>query len=181
MKSYICLLRGINVSGQKIIKMAELRNQLESYGLKKVKTYIQSGNLFFEDSTMPLEAMSGKIQNILRERYGWEIPCISLTEQILDEVLNNNPYPKLVESTKNMPYVCIPQRALLQDDFELLKTLCFDGEEFKATKHAIYLHHKTPSHKSKMTNNIFEKQLGIPCTTRNWRTLNKIKEIIANY
>ncbi|HKK67527.1 MAG TPA: DUF1697 domain-containing protein, partial [Bacteroidales bacterium] len=41
--TYIGLLRGINVSGQKKIKMAELRDVLEEIGLKNVKTYIQSG------------------------------------------------------------------------------------------------------------------------------------------
>ena len=45
---YIALLRGINISGQKIIKMADLRAILEKVGLSKVQTYIQSGNVIFE-------------------------------------------------------------------------------------------------------------------------------------
>ncbi len=47
MTIYIALLRGINVGGHKIIKMADLKQAFESIGLKQVKTYIQSGNIVF--------------------------------------------------------------------------------------------------------------------------------------
>ena len=48
MTFYIALLRGINVGGHKVIKMADLKRVFESIGLKQVKTYIQSGNIVFE-------------------------------------------------------------------------------------------------------------------------------------
>ncbi len=48
MTIYIALLRGINVGGHNIIKMADLKSLLESMGLNSVKTYIQSGNVLFE-------------------------------------------------------------------------------------------------------------------------------------
>ena len=47
MKKYVALLRGINVSGQKKIKMAELREQLKSCGFENIESYIQSGNILF--------------------------------------------------------------------------------------------------------------------------------------
>jgi len=46
MQKYIALLRGINVSGHKIIKMADLRALLSEVGLSNVTTYIQTGNIF---------------------------------------------------------------------------------------------------------------------------------------
>ena len=45
---YIALLRGINISGHRIIKMADLRSILNKIGLKDVRTYIQSGSILFE-------------------------------------------------------------------------------------------------------------------------------------
>lgn len=48
MNTFIALLRGINISGQKIIKMADLRAILSASGLQNVTTYIQSGNVLFE-------------------------------------------------------------------------------------------------------------------------------------
>ncbi|MBL0332528.1 MAG: DUF1697 domain-containing protein [Chlorobi bacterium] len=44
---YIAILRGINVGGNKLIKMDSLRLMLENIGFENVKSYIQSGNLIF--------------------------------------------------------------------------------------------------------------------------------------
>ena len=48
MKTYISLLRGINVGGHRKIKMEVLRKMYEDLGFKEVKSYIQSGNLVFK-------------------------------------------------------------------------------------------------------------------------------------
>lgn len=47
MAIYIALLRGINVGGKNMIKMAELKQMFEGLGLSSVQTYIQSGNVLF--------------------------------------------------------------------------------------------------------------------------------------
>ena len=48
MATYISILRGINVSGQKKILMNELKILFEKEGFKNIVTYIQSGNVIFE-------------------------------------------------------------------------------------------------------------------------------------
>ncbi len=48
MQTYLAFLRGINVGGNSLVKMAELKASLEKAGLMEVKTYIQSGNVLFE-------------------------------------------------------------------------------------------------------------------------------------
>ena len=42
---YVSILRGINVSGQKKIKMEYLKSLYESLGFQKVLVYIQSGKM----------------------------------------------------------------------------------------------------------------------------------------
>ena len=48
MQTFAAFLRGINVAGQKSIKMAELKAMMEDLGFEEVHTYIQSGNIFFK-------------------------------------------------------------------------------------------------------------------------------------
>ncbi|MBI1730339.1 DUF1697 domain-containing protein [Candidatus Acetothermia bacterium] len=48
MTRYAAFLRGINVGGKKIIKMAELREAVESLGFRNVRTILASGNLLFD-------------------------------------------------------------------------------------------------------------------------------------
>jgi len=62
MNIYIALLRGINVAGQKIIKMADLAKCFESMKFKNVKTYIQSGNVIFETIISDTNKLSKKIE-----------------------------------------------------------------------------------------------------------------------
>ena len=47
-KTHLALLRGINVSGHKMIKMDALKKALENIGFQLVQTYIQSGNVFVD-------------------------------------------------------------------------------------------------------------------------------------
>ncbi len=50
MNTFISMLRGINVSGQKQLRMAEMQSLYESLKLVNVKTYVQSGNVVFESA-----------------------------------------------------------------------------------------------------------------------------------
>jgi uncharacterized protein (DUF1697 family) len=45
---YVATLRGINVGGQKIVKMENLRSSFDALGFRRVRTYVQSGNVIFE-------------------------------------------------------------------------------------------------------------------------------------
>lgn len=66
MTFYIALLRGINVGGHKVIKMADLKRVFESIGLKQVKTYIQSGNIVFE-SEEGINFLKDQIQSEIKK------------------------------------------------------------------------------------------------------------------
>lgn len=48
MKTYISILRGINVSGKNLIKINSLKEMYDGLGFLNVKTYIQSGNVVFQ-------------------------------------------------------------------------------------------------------------------------------------
>ena len=48
MPAFVSLLRGINVGGNKQIRMEQLRSCYEALGLAGVKTHLQSGNLVGE-------------------------------------------------------------------------------------------------------------------------------------
>ena len=50
---YVALLRGINVGGRNIVRMADLRAAFEDAGYAAVGTYIQSGNVLFESAIPP--------------------------------------------------------------------------------------------------------------------------------
>ena len=79
MTTYISLLRGINVSGQKLINMAALRKTYEKLGFRNVTTYVQSGNVIFTGNEIDLSELEQKISQEIEKDFGYEVPVIVLT------------------------------------------------------------------------------------------------------
>jgi uncharacterized protein (DUF1697 family) len=87
---YCALLRGINVGGSNVIKMAELKALFESAGFTAVTTYIQSGNILFLSNAGKEEA-AGKIETLLHRRLGSKIPCALRTPHEMQAVIDSKP------------------------------------------------------------------------------------------
>ena len=79
MRKWIILLRGINVSGQKKIIMAELRSHVEKAGFNNVLTYIQSGNIILAAAReLSNEDVADKIRQVILANYGYEVGVFAL-------------------------------------------------------------------------------------------------------
>ena len=87
MKRYIALLRGVNVGGKNKIAMAELKQGFEALGFTEVRTHLNSGNVIFSGE----EALAGRIQAMIRERFGLDVPVLVVTQAWLEDILNQAP------------------------------------------------------------------------------------------
>jgi len=87
---YVCLLRGINVGGKNLIKMAELKILLEKLGFSSVKTYIASGNVIFESNLDKLAAKA-VIEKRLLERISSPISVLLLTAEEMRRIVSERP------------------------------------------------------------------------------------------
>ncbi|GAB4414353.1 MAG: hypothetical protein OHK0039_22090 [Bacteroidia bacterium] len=92
MHKYIALLRGINVSGQKLIRMADLRQHCEAAGLQEVETYIQSGNIIFAADAGMTDELARRIEQLLVAHHGFEVRTLVFTPGDLAGVLAGNPF-----------------------------------------------------------------------------------------
>ena len=77
---YILLLRGINVGGKNKVAMSELKALLEGLNFQNVRSYINSGNLFFS-STDSHDTCICKIKNLLESHYEFSIPFALLKKE----------------------------------------------------------------------------------------------------
>jgi uncharacterized protein (DUF1697 family) len=71
MARYVALLRGINVGGNNLIRMADLRACLEADGFDDVRTYIQSGNVVFT-ATGSSATLTARLERTLSAAFGYE-------------------------------------------------------------------------------------------------------------
>ena len=88
MTRYIALLRGVNISGKNKVPMAELKKCFEALDLMEVKTCLNSGNVVFSGEEGELAA---RIQEMIRERFGLDVPVLVVARDWLEDVLRQAP------------------------------------------------------------------------------------------
>ena len=177
MHTYIVFLRGINVGGQKKIRMSELSSSLSNAGFHSVQTYIQSGNLIVK-SKASKNKVSAKIHQVILDSFGYDVPVLTLKFSTLQKILKENPYPATEEDHKGIYFVLLyerPNSALS----EALQSEVFPNEEFTITPTCIYLNCHAGYGRAKCNNNFFERRLKIQATARNWKTMNRMEEMAS--
>jgi uncharacterized protein (DUF1697 family) len=91
MGRYVALLRGINVGGRNLIKMAELRARFEDHGFKNVATYIQSGNVLFESGERSSAKLSRRIEDMLADTFGYQASVVLRSRRQLRSAVEGAP------------------------------------------------------------------------------------------
>ena len=91
MISYVALLRGINVGGKNLIKMAELRACFEKQGFRQVTTYIQSGNVLFTAAEPDPDELVHRIEGSLAATFGHQMGVVLRTRKQLQHVVGRAP------------------------------------------------------------------------------------------
>jgi len=177
MNSYIAFLRGINVGGQKKVKMYDLKKSLVKYGFQGVKTYIQSGNVFLKHHSGKKSLIATELTGVIFDEFGFHVPVVVKTAEEIQKILEENPFCNDVED-KNLYFTLLHQ---LPDDgpLEKFRKLEFSNEDFEIKGDCVYLNCKMGAGKAKLNNNIIEKQLKVRATTRNLNTLRKMV-VLAN-
>ncbi|HET6316669.1 MAG TPA: DUF1697 domain-containing protein [Chloroflexota bacterium] len=91
MTQYVALLRGINVGGNNLIKMTELRACFESLGFADVTTYIQSGNVLFDGPRQRSARLAALIEAALSDRFGYQSRIVLRTHAQLRAIVADAP------------------------------------------------------------------------------------------
>ena len=167
MPTNISMLRGINVSGQKIIKMEALKNLYASLNFKNVKTYIQSGNVIFECRETSPEILKKKIENKIKEKFGFDVVVFIRTKKELQKIIENNPFKN--EDGLYVTFLTSVPSFVPTEEINKIKS---SSEKFVVSGKEIYFFCPNGYGKTKLSNNFFEKKLKVSATTRNWKTVN---------
>jgi uncharacterized protein (DUF1697 family) len=175
--TYIALLRGINVTGHKIIKMADLKAMFEKMSYKNVRTYIQSGNVVFESPKAGNAVLAKKIEAGLVKALGYNVTVIIRTKDEIENVVKNYPFGKVKNHESYRSDVAFlsaePEQAAIKE----LESLSTKEEMFRVLGDNVYTIRNKSFPDSLIGKNILEKKLKVRATIRNWNTVNKILTI----
>ena len=181
MPVYISMLRGINVSGQKTIKMVDLKALYESIGFSDVTTYIQSGNVVFKSKKENPAAVGAEVVKSIEKKFGFMVTVIMRQPSELATVIKKNPFIGRLGVDESRLHVTFlqakPTPALVK---ALVPLTAQSKDEYQAIGSEIYLHCFTGYGKTLLSNTFFEKQLKVAATTRNWNTVNALYSMATN-
>lgn len=178
MATYIALLRGINVSGQKMIKMLDLKAMFESVGFEAVQTYIQSGNVMFQSKDLRENDMVEKIHSAILERFGFEVDVQVFSVPNWNQIIANNPFVTRDNLDEAKLYVSLLANEPLPENVEKLASFAFQEETYQLIDRAVYLYVPKGYGNAKLSNNFLENKLKVSATTRNWKTMLTLRDML---
>jgi uncharacterized protein (DUF1697 family) len=170
MKTYIVLLRGINVSGKNKLPMTELRELLSDLKFQNIQTYIQSGNIIL-NSEESKTAVCEKIKEGILSKFGFDVPVLARTISEWKKVIAN--YPFSTENEKIVAFTFLNKNT----KEKLIEVKNIGEDQYKIVEDVVYLYCPSGFGSTKLTNNIIEKKLNVIATTRNLRTTLKLATI----
>jgi uncharacterized protein (DUF1697 family) len=178
MKTYVALLRGINVTGHNKIKMIELKSLFINLGFKNVTTYIQSGNVIFEANKSDTKKIEEQIISAVKNQFNYTINVLVITIDYLKTIFNSNPFLKRenIDITK-LHVTLLKNEPNLESISQIRNLIKTNDDEFEILNKCVYLYCQNGYGKTKLNNNLFEKKLKSPATTRNWKTISKLVEL----
>ncbi|MCU0378893.1 MAG: DUF1697 domain-containing protein [Bacteroidales bacterium] len=177
MPKYIALLRSVNVVGKNIIRMPELVQALEKEGFKEVSTYIQSGNVIFNDAEESCQSLARRISETVTKGFGLTLHVLVLTPQELSAVVSDNPFPRRAGIDLTKLHVTFLDRDPDPVKAEKLLSYNFPPDEIIIRGKAAYLHCPGGYGRTKYDNTFIEKKLEARATSRNWNTCLKLTEL----
>ncbi len=177
MPTYISMLRGINVSGHKRIKMSQLQEMFEALGFEQVRTYIQSGNVVFEAGTNSAPDVSRKIEEKILSSFGFSVAVISKTPAELGKTLQDNPFLKKRGVDTSKLHITFLAKAPAETALKKLGALNAGSDQWQCRGSGVYLYCPNGYGTTKLSNNALEKVLSVTATTRNWRTVNQLYQM----
>ena len=173
---YVALLRGINVGGNTMIKMEELRRTFEALGFENVVSYINSGNLAFDTRKGTEAKLVSKIEKAIEKDFGKTIPVMVREQTDIDRILDANPFDGQFAGHKEMHVLFLREEMPAEKQKQLLDAAP-EKERFAIAGREIFCHLPNGVADSLLGKNYFENKLKVSVTARNWRTVQKLAEL----
>lgn len=173
MTLYMAFLRGINVGGKHIVKMAELKRTLEEAGILRVQTYIQSGNILFESDEAAGE-LEERFERLLETTFGFPMPTMIRSAEEMKNMMERCPY-SFAELTEGQSiHLSLLKHEPTEQEIAAIPELDTGRDEYRIDGRELYWFFSQSMLDSKLPRKL--QKIG-PATMRNWKTIVKMDEL----
>jgi uncharacterized protein (DUF1697 family) len=172
-KTWIALLRAVNLGSTNRVPMAELRRVVAELGGDDVRTYIASGNVLFAHPEGKRGALAAELAEAVERAFGVRSTIVLRTARELAGVLAAHPFGPDTSHTHVTFLEARPGRAAVDG----LDAVEIAPDRFSVRGADVYLHYPNGVQGSRLTSALLERELGVRWTTRTWRTVTKLAEL----
>jgi uncharacterized protein (DUF1697 family) len=172
--TFIALLRGINVGGNKPVAMASLRDLLGKLGFDDARSILQSGNLVFRSATRANIELENVLEAEAGKRLGLQADFFIRTAGEWRTIVERNPFRREAERDPRHLVVMFLKAAPKAGDIKTAQDAIVGRETLRADGRQIYIVYPEGIGRSRLTNVLLEKKLGVRGTARNWNTVLKL-------
>ena len=178
MTTFIALLCGINVGGNRKVPMARLCAVGNEIGFVDTRSYIQSGNLVFSGSGTA-GGIEATLERAILERFGFPVDVLVRTARQWNAYAAGNPFPEASKVEPNRVMLLLSKATRRPDAVSALQSRAAGGERIVAVGDALCVHYPGGVARSKLTPAVLDRLVGSKVTARNWRTVVKLGEMAA--
>jgi uncharacterized protein (DUF1697 family) len=177
---YVAFLRGINVGGNRMIRMADLCPVFTGLGFTDVTAYIRSGNVRFSTERAERETLRQEIEAAIAKRFGFEVPVMVRTVGELAALAAASPFKDLAPSRQGLDLyrnVGFLERVPTAEEWAAIIERAFDREHIALVNgDALSAIYRAPGETSPFALNVLEKTLKIKMTVRKLNTLEEMAQ-----
>ena len=98
-RTWVALLRGINLASRNRVAMADLRRVFEDAGCGDVRTYINSGNVVFTRQAADRTRLARTLERAVEDELGVKAAVVLRTPAELAKVLDGHPFGRDTSKT----------------------------------------------------------------------------------
>jgi uncharacterized protein (DUF1697 family) len=177
--AYIALLRGVNLGGNKMVAMADLRGLCGKLGLSGAQTVVQSGNLVFECSGQRAAALEQTLEREIEKRLGVETTVFVRSAKEWRALIGKNPLRREAASAPGLTFVLCLKSRPAPDAEKALRAAIAGPEIVHVDGRQAYMYYPDGMGQSKVRNTLIEKKFGTLTTARNWNTVMKLAALVG--
>lgn len=172
--TFIAFLRGINVGGHHVVKMERLRELFSELGLANVRSYIQSGNVFFDTTEADRPALTAKIERHLFEALGYDVAVFLRPILEFEEALQRDPFQHTELTADTRLFVILTSQPLPADITLPLHSAANDLEILLTTPGEVFVVARLINGRPGNPAAFIEKTFNVRTTSRFFGTAIKI-------
>jgi uncharacterized protein (DUF1697 family) len=170
----IALLRGVNVGGHQAVAMSDLRDLATELGFGGARSILQSGNLIFRSDARTDVDLERLLEAEAEKRLGLRADFLIRSAKEWRAVVARNPFRREAERDPSHLVVMFLKSAAIVKDVKAVQAAIAGSEIIRADGRHLYIVYPDGIGRSRLTNALIEKKLGIRGTARNWNTILKL-------